>query len=98
MNEMPEKESSRVRLASDYCKCCYDYFKQKPVERLISHQHEDMRFFFHGMSVPEVKGSFEFFMADKCIKCFESGYQQPEVAKFLESKLSSHLPKKEESK
>jgi hypothetical protein len=96
MNEIPEKELSSVRLAHDYCQCCYDYFQQKPVERLISHQHEDMRFFFHGMSIPfEGKGSFEFFMADKCIKCFEANYQQPEVAKFLESKLSSHLPKEE---
>jgi len=97
MNEIPEKELSRVRLAYDYCKFCYDHIKE-PGEVAVTGQHQDMWFFFHGMSIPEVKGSFEFFMAEKCIKCFESNYQQPEVAKYLERKFPSHLPKKEASK
>ncbi|MCX6709245.1 MAG: hypothetical protein NTW67_06395 [Candidatus Woesearchaeota archaeon] len=98
MSEIPEKElSRRVRLAYDYCKFCYDHIKG-PRIITVTGQHENMALFFHGVNIPfEGKGSFEFNMVEKCIKCFESYYQQPEVANFLESKLSSHL-QKEESK
>lgn len=97
--EMREEElPRRVRLAYEYCKFCYDHIKEPGIVA-VTGQHQDMWFFFHGMNIPfEGKGPFEFYMAEKCIKCFESGYQQPEVANFLENKLSSHLQKKEEAK
>lgn len=93
MEEISNDElTRRVRLAYEYCKFCYDSSKTQHV----GCANDQMMFFFHGIDVPlEGKGDFGIYLADKCIKCFESGYQQPAVANFLESKLSSHLPKKE---
>lgn len=101
MEEISNDElTRRVRLAYDYCKFCYDHIKEPSIVA-VNGQHQDIFFFFHGLKIPfEGEGpfSFEWYMADKCIKCFVSGHQQPAVAKYLESKLSSHLPKKEEQK
>ncbi len=88
MSELSEKEIKRARLAADYCKFCHEYHQQKPVEDRLRSQVDDMFAFFQGMNLPfEGKGGFDFFMAEKCIKCFEADYQKPEVAEYLEKHL-----------
>lgn len=92
MIELSEKELGRVRLAADYCRFCYEFNQEKPVDELavgqFNGQHLDMLAFFHNMNAPFGGKDNYFFMSDMCIKCYESGRQKPTIAEFVEK----HLP------